>query len=110
MSDHGQRFAMINGKGRHVVVLKLFMLIIAENDHNIRIDFLQGISQRLNGFLARFIALAELFGREFSLEIGFRPLQQALIVQPRIMFILFPQHGPVTRAHAQLRTMRCPDT
>ena len=58
---------MIDGKGRHVVVLKLFMLIIAKNDHDIRVDLLEDISQSLNGFLARFIALAELFGREFSL-------------------------------------------
>ena len=52
---------MIDGKGRHVVVLKLFMLIIAKNDHDIRADLLEDISRSLNGFLARFIALAELF-------------------------------------------------
>ena len=74
MRDHGQRLAMIDGKGRHVVVLKLLMLIIAENDHDIRIDLLQGISQRLNRFLTGLIALPELFRREFAVEIGFRSL------------------------------------
>ena len=68
MRDHRQGFAVIDGKGRHVVVLKLLMLIISENDHDVRIDLLESVPQRLNGFLARFITLAELFGREFSLE------------------------------------------
>ena len=74
MSHHGQRFAVINGERRHVIVLKLFMLIIAENDHDIRIGLLQAISQRLNRFLARFIALPKLFGREFTVKVRFRSL------------------------------------
>ena len=57
--------------------LKLLMLIIAKDDNHIWIDLSQGISQRFNGFLARLIALAKLFGRELAREIRFRPSQQA---------------------------------
>src|SRR5262249_15993532 len=98
---------MVDGKSRHIVVLKLLMLIIAKHYHDIRIYFLQSISQSFNGFLARLIALVELFRGELSLEIRFRPPQQALIIQPRVVLVLFPQHLPIGGGNTELGTVRC---
>ena len=47
MPDHRQGLAVVNGKHRHVVVVKLFLLIVAEHDHDIGLGFRQRIPQAI---------------------------------------------------------------
>ena len=56
---------MINGKGRHVVVMKLLLLIIAEYHNDIGIRAAQGIAQSADRIEASLIALLKLFIRQF---------------------------------------------
>ena len=44
MLHHRQTLAVVDGKHRHVVVVKLFLLIVAENHHHIGISLLQRVA------------------------------------------------------------------
>ena len=58
--DDGQRLAVIDREHRHVLVVKLLLLIVAENNRDIGVGLLQRIAQVFYRFQASFIALAKL--------------------------------------------------
>ena len=71
--DHGQRLAVIDREHRHVLVVKLFLLIVAENNRDIGVGLLQRIAQVFHRFQASFIALAKLLRRELTGQIPALP-------------------------------------
>ena len=110
MGNDGQRFPVVDRKRRHVVIVELLVLIIAENHDDIDLGAFEHISQRLDRFLTGFIAPAKFLRRQFRVYTFFCSLQQAVVIQPRIMLVLLPKNLPFTCPHAQLRAMRCPDS
>ncbi len=110
VGHHWQRFAVINGERRHVVFVKLLMLIIAEHDDNIGLAFFERIAQDLDRREAGLVALTELFLREFGFDLRLCFSQQGPVIQPRVSLVLFPENPPIGRPHAQLRAMGGADT
>ena len=108
--DDGQRFAVIDREHRHVLVVKLLLLIVAENNRYIGVCLLQRIAQVFYRFQASFIAFAKLLGCELRRQPRLCLLEQGRIVQPRIGLVLFQQVIPILGAYAQLRTVRRADT
>jgi hypothetical protein len=80
MGNHRHRLAVVNREGRHVIVLKLLVLIVAKNNHEIDARPLQNFSDRLYGLLAGFIPFAHLFESELPLDTGLGSLEECWII------------------------------
>src|SRR5438034_10822714 len=66
MGNDGQRFPVVDRKRRHIVIVELLVLIIAENHDDIGLGVFEHISQRLERFLTGFIALSKFLRLYFT--------------------------------------------
>ena len=90
MLDDRKRRSVVERKGRHVVVIKLFVLIVTKYDDDISLGFSQNVAKNPNGFLTGLITPPHLIGSNLLTDVRLGPPKQLLVVQSRVRFVFLP--------------------